>query len=75
MCPDLDMHIKVNNYYLPFYLKYDNPDDLDQCDPELTLYSQFSKVAMQLADNAETRDGIATTVKRLDTSGKSASSP
>ena len=54
---DPDMHIQVNDDYLPSYVDYDNPDELDQGDPELTLYTQFCKSAVQLADNAEKRDG------------------
>ena len=51
------MHIQVNDNYLPPYVDYDNPDELGQGDPELTLYTQFYKAAVQLADNAERRDG------------------
>ena len=43
--------------YLPPYVNYDNPDELEQGDPELTLYTQFYKAAVQLADNAKRRDG------------------
>ena len=57
MRPEPDVHIQVNNDYLPPYVDYDNPDKLEQGDPELTLYTQFYKVAVQLADNAERRDG------------------
>ena len=56
MCPDPDMHIQVSDDYLLPYLNYNNPDDLDQGDPELTLYTQFCKAVVQLADNAERRD-------------------
>ena len=49
--------MQVNDDYLPPYIDYDNPDELEQEDPELTLYTQFYKAAIQLADNAERRDG------------------
>ena len=57
MCPDTDVHIQVSNDYLPSYIDYDNPEELDQGDPELMLYTQFCKATVQLADNAERRDG------------------
>ena len=57
MCPEPDVHIQVNDDYLPPYVDYDNPDGLEQGDPELTLYTQFYKATVQLADNAEKRDG------------------
>ena len=57
MCPEQEVHVQVNNDYLPPYVNYDNPDELEQGDPELTLYTQFYKAAVQLADNAERRDG------------------
>ena len=49
--------MQVNFDYLPPYIDYDNPDELEQGDSELTLYTQFYKAAIQLADNAERRDG------------------
>ena len=57
MYPEPDVHVQVNDNYLPPYVNYDNPDELEQGDPELTLYTQFCKAAVQLADNAERRDG------------------
>ena len=57
MHPDPDLHIQVNDDYLLPYVNYNNPDDLDQGDPELTLYTQFCKAAVQLANNAKRRDG------------------
>ena len=57
MRPDPDVHIQVNDDYLPPYVDYDNPVELEQGDPELTLYTQFYKATVQLADNAERRDG------------------
>ena len=54
---DPDVHVQVNDDYLPPYIDYDNPDELEQGDPELTLYTQFYKVTVQLADNAKRRDG------------------
>ena len=57
MRPEPDVHVQVNDDYLPPYVDYDNPDELEQGDPELTLYTQFYKAAVQLADNAERRDG------------------
>ena len=57
MRPEPDVHIQVNDDYLPPYIDYDNPDELEQGDPELTLYTQFYKAAVQLANNAERRDG------------------
>ena len=51
------MHVQVNDDYLPPYVNYNNPDELEQGDPELTLYTQFYKAAVQLADNAKRRDG------------------
>ena len=54
--PDPDVHMQVNDY-LPPYVNYDNPDELEQEDQELTLYTQFYKAAVQLADNAKRRDG------------------
>ena len=57
LCPDLDVHVQVNDDYLPPYIDYDNPDELEQGDLELTLYTQFYKVAVQLADNAKRKDG------------------
>ena len=56
MCPEPEVHVQVNDDYLPPYVDYDNPDKLEQGDPELTLYTQFYKAAVQLADNAERRD-------------------
>ena len=53
--PDPDVHVQVNNDYLPPYVYYDNPDELEQGDPELTLYTQFYKATVQLADNVERR--------------------
>ena len=53
---DPDIHIQVNNDYLPPCIDYDNPNYLDQLDPELTLYSQFYKVVVHLADSTERRD-------------------
>ena len=53
---DPDVHIQVNNDYLPPYIDYDNPNYLDQLDPELTLYTQFYKAVMHLADSTERRD-------------------
>ena len=53
---DPDVHVQVNDDYLPPYVNYDNPDYLDQGDPELTLYTQFYKVAVQLAESTERRD-------------------
>ena len=55
--PEPDVHMQVNDNYLPPYIDYDNPDELEQGDPELTLYTQFYKAAIQLADNAKRRDG------------------
>ena len=57
MHPNPDVHIQVNDDYLPSYVNYKNPDELDQGDLELTLYTQFCKAAVQLADNAERRNG------------------
>ena len=57
MCPEPDVHVQVNNDYLLPYIDYDNPDELEQGDLELTLYTQFYRAAVQLADNAERRDG------------------
>ena len=57
MHPQPEVHIQVNDDYLPPYVDYDNPDKLEQGDLELTLYTQFYKAAVQLADNAERRDG------------------
>ena len=55
--PEPDVHMQVNNDYLPPYVDYDHPDELEQGDPELTLYTQLYKATVQLADNAERRDG------------------
>ena len=57
MHPEPEVHMQVNDDYLPPYVDYDNPDELEQGDPELTLYTQFYKATVQLADNAERRDG------------------
>ena len=57
MCPEPEVHVQVNDDYLPPYINYDNPDELEQGDPELTLYTQFYKATVQLADNAKRRDG------------------
>ena len=57
MHPEPDVHVQVNDDYLPPYVDYDNPDEVEQGDPELTLYTQFYKATVQLADNAERRDG------------------
>ena len=57
MHPEPDVHVQVNDDYLPPYVDYNNPDELEQGDPELTLYTQFYKAAVQLADDAERRDG------------------
>ena len=53
---DPDMHIQVNDDYLPLYIDYDNPDHLDQGDLELTLYTQFYNLAVHLAGSTERRD-------------------
>ena len=50
------MHVQVNDDYLPPYVDYDNPDELEQGDPKLTPYTQFYKAAIQLVDNAKRRD-------------------
>ena len=57
MHPEPEVYVQVNNDYLPPYIDYDNPDELEQGDPKLTLYTQFYQAAIQLADNAERRDG------------------
>ena len=57
MCPEPEVHMQVNNDYLPPHVNYDNPDGLQQGDPELILYTQFYKATIQLADNTERRDG------------------
>ena len=56
LCPEPDVHMQVNDDYLPPYINYDNPDELEQGDPELTLYTPFYKATVQLADNAKRRD-------------------
>ena len=63
--PDSDVHIQVNDDYLPPYVDYNNPDKLEQGDPELILYTQFYKAAMQLANNAERRDEHCHNCKEL----------
>ena len=57
MRPEREVHVQVNDDYLPPYIDYNNPDELEQGDSELTLYTQFYNAAVQLADNAERRDG------------------
>ena len=58
MRPEPEVHVQVvNNDYLPPYIDYNNPDKVEQGDPELTLYTQFYKAAVQLAGNAERTDG------------------
>ena len=65
MHPEPEVHVQVNDDYLPSYVDYDNPDELEQGDPELTLYTQFYKATVQLADNAERRDGHCHNCKEL----------
>ena len=52
-----DVHIQVNDDYLPPYIDYDNPNHFNQGDLELTLYTQSYQVAITLADNTERRHG------------------
>ena len=57
MHPEPEVHMQVNDDYLPPYVDYNNPDELEQGDPGLTLYTQFYKATVQLAENAKRRDG------------------
>ena len=74
MHPEPEVHVQVNDDYLPPCVDYDNPDELEQGDLELTLYSVLQghhTTGWQCREEM----GAVTTVRKLDTSGVSANSP